>query len=143
GTAAELDSVFDVVGSLSDPAITHTDRRCADQRRRFPDDRAIMLVAEYHERIVGGAFAFRRDPSTATLRNMGVLPAHQGQQLERRLVQKIEQGAVALGVRTINLGGVHGADREFLLGMGYRGRREGGLMSNPLARQRVTGGGRR
>jgi GNAT superfamily N-acetyltransferase len=135
---AELAAVFDVVGAQAVPPITCADRRHADQERRFPDDRAMMLVAEYHGQIIGGGFAFRRGSSpscrTATLRNVAVQPVHHGQQLERRLIEKIEQGAISLGVGGIILGGPRGAEREFFLSMGYRGRHEGGFMGKELPR---------
>ena len=134
---AELARVFDVVGAQSVPPISHTDRRYADQERRFPDDRPMMLLAADRGQIVGGGFAFRRDSSpscsVATLRNLAVRPAYQGLGLERRLVEGIERGAISLGVTDINLGGPRGAERAFYLSMGYHGRHEGGLMGKRLA----------
>jgi hypothetical protein len=47
---------------------------------------------------------------------------------ERRLVRTIEQAAVRLGAEAVKLGGATGAEREFYLSMGYRGRHPGGLM---------------
>ena len=63
---------------------------------------------------------------------MAVQPAYRGLGLERRLIQRIEQGAAGLGVTGIILGGPRGAERQFFLSMGYRGRHEGGFMSKQL-----------
>ena len=56
--------------------------------------------------------------------------------LERRLIRTIEHAAVRLGAGVVVLGGPTGAEREFYLSMGYRGRHAGGLMSKPLPRPR-------
>ena len=105
-----------------------------------------MLVAELDGQIIGAGFAFREGSSpecrTATLRNVAVLPPHDGAGLERRLIRRIEDGAASLGVTAINLGGPRGAERQFFLSMGYRGRHEGGLMGKQLpltVRQRNPG----
>jgi hypothetical protein len=95
-----------------------------------------MLVAELHGEAIGAGLAFRKDSSpgcrTATLRNVAVLPPYGGLGLERRLIRRIEDGAASLGVTGIILGGPSGAERQFFLDMGYRGRHEGGLMSKQL-----------
>ena len=70
-----------------------------------------------------------------TLRNVAVLPPH-GIGLERRLIRAIEAAAVRLGADGVILGGPAGAEREFYLSMGYRGRHDGGLMSKALPRPR-------
>jgi N-acetylglutamate synthase-like GNAT family acetyltransferase len=95
-----------------------------------------MLVAELDRHIIGAGFAFRNGSApqcrTATLRNVAVLPAHDGVGLERRLIRRIEDGATSLGVTRIILGGPRGTERQFFLSMGYHGRHEGGLMSKQL-----------
>jgi hypothetical protein len=67
-----------------------------------------------------------------TLRNVAVQPSCRGLGLERRLIQRIEDGAASLGVTGIILGGPRGAERRFLVSMGYRGRHEGGFMGKQL-----------
>jgi len=42
----ELTRVFDFVGALATPRITHADRRFRELVRRFPKDRSLMLVVE-------------------------------------------------------------------------------------------------
>ena len=77
---------------------------------------------------------------------MAVLPPHDGAGLERRLIRRIEEGAAGLGVTGIVLGGLRGAERQFFLSMGYRGRHEGGFMGKQLpltVRQRNPGWRRR
>jgi GNAT superfamily N-acetyltransferase len=144
----ELARAFELTGARSAPVLTQ-DSRFLDLARRFHDDRPLLLVAEAHDQIIGAAFAFRRGGPTdpdATLRNVAVLPSHQGQGVERRLVQAIEYAAATLGVISIYLGGATGDERDFYLALGYRGRRAGGLMSKPLprpARQRRPSAGPR
>jgi N-acetylglutamate synthase-like GNAT family acetyltransferase len=94
-------------------------------------------------------FAFRQGSSpecrTATLRNVAVLPPHDRLGLERRLIRRIEDGAASLDVTGIILGGPRGAERQFFLSMGYRGRHEGGFMAKqlPLTVQQRNPGWRR
>jgi GNAT superfamily N-acetyltransferase len=73
---------------------------------------------------------------------VAVQPPYRGLGLERRLIQRIEEGAASLGVTGIILGGARGAERQFFASMGYRGRHEGGLMGKQLpltVRQRNPG----
>ena len=104
--------------------------------RRFPEDRPLLLVAELDGQIIGAGFAFRKGSApecrTATLRNVAVLPPHDDVGLERRPIRQIEDGAASLGVTGIVLGGPRGAERQFFLSMGYRGRHESGLMGKQL-----------
>jgi predicted N-acetyltransferase YhbS len=65
---------------------------------------------------------------------VAVLPPHDGIGLQRRLIRMIEQAAVRLGAEGVILGGPAGAEREFYLSMGYRGRHAGGLMRKALPR---------
>jgi hypothetical protein len=51
---------------------------------------------------------------TATLRNVAVQPPYRGLGLERRLIQRIEDGAASLGVAGIILGGPRRAERGSL-----------------------------
>ena len=100
------------------------------------EDRPLMLAAELGGQLLGAGFAFRTDSTpackTATLRNVAVRPPYRGLGLERRLIQRIEQAAAGLGVTGIILGGPRGAERQFFVSMGYRGRHEGGLMGKQL-----------
>lgn len=101
-----------------------------------------MLVAELDGQIIGAGFAFRRcsQPGEAvTLRNLGVLPAHDGIGLQQRLIRTLEQAARRLGAERVILGGPAGTERELYLSMGYRGRHDGGLMTKTLPRQRGRG----
>jgi len=64
---------------------------------------------------------------------VAVQPPYRGLGLERRLIQRIEEGAASLGITGIMLGGPRGAERQFFLSMGYRGRHVGGFMGKQLA----------
>jgi len=126
---------FDLTGARRAPALEQ-DRYFLQLARRFPDDRQIMLAAELDGQLIGAGFAFRKDFSpqcrTATLRNVAVQPPYRGLGLERRLVQRIEDGAAGLGVTGVILGGPRGAERQFYQSMGYRGRYDGGFMGKQL-----------
>jgi GNAT superfamily N-acetyltransferase len=141
----ELARAFELIGARRAPALEQ-DRYFLQLARRLPGDRPLMLVAELDGQLIGAGFAFRKDSSpacrTATLRNVAVRPPYRELGLERRLIQRIEQGAASLGVTGIILGGPRGAERQFFLSMGYRGRHEGGFMGKQLpltVRQRDPG----
>jgi GNAT superfamily N-acetyltransferase len=141
----ELARAFELIGARRAPALEQ-DRYFLQLARRFPGDRPLLLVAELDGQLIGAGVAFRKDSSpacrTATLRNVAVRPSYRGLGLERRLIQRIEQGAASLGVTGIILGGPRGAERQFFLSMGYRGRHEGGFMGKQLpltVRQRDPG----
>jgi predicted N-acetyltransferase YhbS len=144
GSPGELARAFELIGARRAPALEQ-DRYFLQVARRFPEDRSLMLVAELDGQIIGAGFAFRKGSSpecrTATLRNVAVLPPHDGLGLERRLIRRVEEGAASLGVTGIILGGPRGAERQFFLSMGYRGRHEGGFMGKqlPLTVQRNPG----
>jgi hypothetical protein len=76
-----------------------------------------MLVAELDRHIIGAGFAFRNGSSpqcrTATLRNVAVLPPHDGVGLT--------------GCQLAAPCGHPGPSGEFYLSTGYRGRRRDGL----------------
>ena len=131
----ELARAFELIGARRAPALEQ-DRYFLQLARRFPGDRPLMLVAELDGRLIGAGFAFRKDSSpacrTATLRNVAVQPPYRGLGLERRLIQRIEEGAASLGITGIMLGGPRRAERQFFLSMGYRGRHEGGFMGKQL-----------
>ncbi len=134
----ELARAFELIGARRAAALEQ-DRYFLQVARRFPEDRPLMLAAELDGEIIGAGFAFRRcsQPGEAvTLRNVAMLPPHDGIGLERRLVRTIEQAAMRLRAGAIVLGGPTGAEREFYLSMGYRGRHAGGLMSKALPRPR-------
>jgi GNAT superfamily N-acetyltransferase len=132
----ELARAFELIGARRAPALEQ-DRYFLQLARRFPADRPLLLIAELDGQIIGAGFAFRTDSSpackTATLRNVAVQPPYRGLGLERRLIRRIEDGAASLGVTGIVLGGPRGAERQFFVGMGYRGRHEGGFMGKQLA----------
>jgi GNAT superfamily N-acetyltransferase len=121
----ELAQVFDLAGTQLPQPLTRHDRRLAELARRFPADRPLMLLAEDQGRIVGGALAFRTDPSSpaggVTLRLIGLAPAHRGKGLGRRLLQQVEAAAIRLGASQISLG-ASGTERGFYQRMGYTGR---------------------
>jgi predicted N-acetyltransferase YhbS len=134
----ELARAFELIGARRAPALEQ-DRYFLQLACRFPEDRPLMLAAELDGQIIGAAFAFRRSlqPGRAvTLRDVAVLPPHDATGLQRRLVRTIEAAAARLGAGAINLGGATGAEREFYLSMGYRGRHDGGLMSKAPPRPR-------
>jgi GNAT superfamily N-acetyltransferase len=137
----ELAQAFELIGARQAPTLEQ-DRYFLQLARRFSADRPLLLVAERDGQVIGAGFAFRKDSSpacrTATLRDVAVRPPYRGLDLERRLIQRIEDGAASLGVTGIILGGPRGAERQFFGSMGYRGRHEGGLMGKqlPLTPQR-------
>lgn len=100
----ELAEAFDVIGAQLPQRLTHEDRRFADLVCRFPEDRSLMLVVEDRGRIIGGALAFRRNPSGVTLCVIGLDPSVRRMGLGRRLVEQIEAKAARIGVGTISLG---------------------------------------
>ena len=57
----ELAEAFDVIGAQLPQRLTHADRRFAELARRFPEDRALMLVVE-----VGAASSAGHSPSGGT-----------------------------------------------------------------------------
>jgi GNAT superfamily N-acetyltransferase len=123
-SVAELAEAFDVIGAQVSPRLTHRDRRFAELARRFPEDRALILIAEGDGRIVGGALAFRRESPPAsgvTLRLMGVRPDRRGAGLGTRLLTRIEEAAVDIGAAAISLG-PSGPERAFYERLGHRGR---------------------
>jgi GNAT superfamily N-acetyltransferase len=131
----ELARAFELIGARRAPTLEQ-DRDFLQVARRFPADRPLMLVAELDGQLIGAGFAFRTGSSpacrTATLRNVAVRPRYRGLGLERRLIQRIEQAAAGLGGTGIILGGPRGAERQFFVSMGYRGRHEGGFMGKQL-----------
>jgi predicted N-acetyltransferase YhbS len=132
----ELARAFELIGARRATTLEQ-DRYFLQVARRFPDDRPLMLVAELDGQIIGAGFAFRRcsQPGGAvTLRNVAILPPHDGIGPQQRLIRAIELAAVRLGADGVVLGGPTGAEREFYLSMGYRGRRDGGLMRKALPR---------
>lgn len=143
----ELASVFDILGTQFPSPFTHRDRRFADLARRYPQDRALMVLAERnpgghgdtggHGGIVGGALAFRAADGSpvATIRLVALLEAERGQGLGRRLIERVEAEAVRLGVSTVFLG-ADGDVRGFYRKLGYagRGRLSKSLPGSALAR---------
>ena len=129
----ELTEAFDLIAAQITPPVTHADRRFRELARRFPEDRALMLVAEDQGRIVGGALAFRKvsqGGSGVTLRIIGLEPSARGHGLGRRLMQALELEAGRLGAPAINLGGASGSIKGFYARLGYAGR--GTMLSKGL-----------
>ena len=54
-SAAELAEVYDVMGAQFDPARTRGGRGFGELARLFPERRALMLLAQADDQIVGGA----------------------------------------------------------------------------------------
>jgi GNAT superfamily N-acetyltransferase len=131
----ELARAFELIGARRAQALEQ-DRYFLQLACRFPSDRPLMLVAERDGQLIGAGFAFRKDSSsecrTVTLRNVAVRPPYRGLGLERRLIQRIEDGAAGLGVTRVILGGPRGAERQLFESMGYRGRHQGGFMGKQL-----------
>jgi GNAT superfamily N-acetyltransferase len=121
----EVTEAFDLIAAQITPPVTHADRRFRELARRFPEDRALMLVSEDQGRIVGGALAFRKvsqGGSGVTLRIIGLEPSARGHGLGRRLMQALELEAGRLGAPAINLGGASGSIKGFYARLGYAGR---------------------
>jgi GNAT superfamily N-acetyltransferase len=124
-TPEELAATLDVVGAQFAPAITRDDRRFQDLTRRFPEDRALMLLVEELDalhgsaRIVGGALAFGEHG--VTLRAIGLEPRVRGQGIGRRLMERVELEAIRRGAGGINLGASK-ESKGFYVRLGYAGK---------------------
>jgi GNAT superfamily N-acetyltransferase len=79
-----------------------------------------MLIVADVDRIVGGAFGFRRGDGV-TLRMIGLEQEYRGFGLGRRLIQAIEVEAMHLGARSISLG-ANEVSKGFYMALGYRGK---------------------
>ena len=112
----ELAQVLDLLGAQFTPPIAAQDRVLADLLPHYPQDHALMVVAEKDGRIVGGALGFG-----STLRIIALEPEERGKGLGRRLLQTFEVSAMRRGVRMISLGTLVRA-KGFYLRMGYRGK---------------------
>lgn len=137
-STAELARVFEAVGARTAPTVSQ-DSRFLDLARRFDADQPLMVVAEAAGELVGAAFAFRRSQAPGagvTLRKVVALRPADGADLRHRLVQAIEDAAVALDAGAINLAGVAGVERDLYLSLGYHGRHDGGLLSKALPPRR-------
>jgi len=129
----ELAKAFDAIAGQMSPSVTHDDRRFHDLARRFPEDRALMLVVQEKSRIVGGALSFRKlrkGGSGITLRIIGLEPSARGLGLGRRLTEAVELAAIRIGASGINLGGASAEIKGFYNHLGYGGR--GTMMSKAL-----------
>ena len=91
----ELARAFEPIGARRAPGLEQ-DRYFLQLARRFGPDRPLMLAAELEGQIIGAGFAFRRDSQpcgAVTLRDVAVLPLHDGSGRRRRLVRTIEEAA--------------------------------------------------
>ena len=115
----ELADVFDLLGAQFEPAIDRRDeRRFADLRQVFPDQRDLLLVAEADGEPVGGALGFFSAPDSVTLRILAVAVSYRRQGVGRALLRAFESAARLLGGERVSLG----ADEEagFYVRHGYR-----------------------
>lgn len=119
---AELDVVLAVVGAQFTPVIEADDRRFAELRARFSDDRRLMLTVEGPAGMVGGALGFRHASEACVLRTIGLAPSGRGRGLGRRLVEAMEAEALALGCLAIVAGGIPGGTKGFYERLGFHGR---------------------
>jgi GNAT superfamily N-acetyltransferase len=119
-SAMELAEVFDVMGAELAPA-----RTIAELARVFPERRVLMLLAEDDDRIVGGAYVGPRGNMAIAL-----VPQARGQGLGTRLAQRLEEGAIWLGLPAIDAGAVTDRTRNFYLRLGYHG--QGSTMRKEL-----------
>jgi predicted N-acetyltransferase YhbS len=106
----ELARALELIGARRAPALEQ-DRYFLQLACRFCEHRPLMLAAELNGEMIGAGFAFRRSSQPCagvTLRDVAVLPPHDGGGLDRRLVRMIEQAAVRLGAEAVNLGGATG-----------------------------------
>lgn len=100
----ELRRVFDLIGAELAEPIDSGDIRIRDLDCRFPGDRRLMVVAETEGRPVGGALAFRNDDGWVALRIMAVLEPFRHRGVGRRVVERVETEARALGAQGVALG---------------------------------------
>lgn len=121
-SAAELALAFEVAGAQFDPAFTSADDRFLDLRRRWPEDRPLMVVAHDRGGVVGSALGFRAGNGLAVLRTIGLDPAIRRQGLGRRFVETLVMEAMALGCQTVVAGGLEAGTKGFYERLGFHGR---------------------
>ena len=121
----ELDEVYDLLGALYSPPVDRHRNHAVHHRRlaqRFPDDAALMLVAEQRGLAVAGLLCGRQQdaPTQATIFLIGVLPGHRGRGLARRLLERVESTARRLGVSELSEWTRDAEQRSFWAHMGFR-----------------------
>ena len=114
---AELVEVFDVIGAQLEPARTPVNHGLAELVALFPERRAVMMLAEDDGRIMGGAYV---GPGGSMA--IALVPEARGQGLGTRLVQRLEVGAMWLGLPALEADSPTDRTRDFYLRLGYYGR---------------------
>ncbi len=115
---AELRVVFDLLGGEMEERLKRATIRFRDLDAHFPADSLLMLVAVADGRRVGGVLCFRNDDGWATLRMIAVVEAFRHRRIGRRLLERVEVEAWALGVEAIGLG-TDGDPVGFYFHLGY------------------------
>ncbi len=102
-------------------------------RRRFVEDRSLMLVAERDGEIVGGALAFRAG-GAVKIEVIALAPEARRSGIGRELIERIEDEAMRVGARQLYLGGATAENRGFYWHLGFSGRRS--LMQKAIQKPR-------
>jgi len=102
-------------------------------RRRFVEDRSLMLVAERDGEIVGGALAFRAG-GAVNIEVIALAPEARRSGIGRELIERIEDEAMRVGARQLYLGGATAENRGFYWHLGFSGRRS--LMQKAIQKPR-------
>lgn len=120
--ADEVRSALDAIGAGFTVPFDHTDPRM----QRILEAPAIgnplfVIATTTTDEICGAAFALPSGSDGALLATIGVVAAHRGGGLGRRLMEHIETACVHEGITGIVLGAVPGA-RPFYRHLGYTGK---------------------
>lgn len=118
---AGADLVVRPVASLEELTALVEAPRLPELARRFPEDRDLMLVAEWDGRIAGRLLACRRG-LTVTPRAIAFEAGAPVEALLARLIDAVEVAARRLGAEEVQEGGVDASLRPLYERLGYRGR---------------------
>lgn len=113
----ELETMFHRLAAQFTPFPADGQRILDDLIAHYPEDRALMVVAERGGERIGGVLG-----TGSILRIIALTPEERGKGVGRRLLQTYEVGAMQRGVRMISLGAIDDAAKAFYLRMGYRGK---------------------
>lgn len=119
--ADEVRSALDAIGADFTLPFDHTDTRMQRIIDAPTAGNSLFVIATTADAICGAAFALPSGNDGALLVTIGVVAAHRGSGLGRRLMEYIETACVHAGITGIVLGAVPAA-RPFYRHLGYTGK---------------------